>query len=60
MERKKFTTTLSTDTLKQLNMIKALNNLSGINEVIELLTKEHFERININGGNLNATIKKNK
>jgi hypothetical protein len=60
MERKKFTTTLSTDTLKQLNMIKALNNLSGINEVIELLTKEHFERTNINGGNLNATIKKNK
>lgn len=52
LERKKFTTTLNNKTLEQLEMIKIdLNRnmetrIRGLNEVIEILVKERWEKIN--------------
>ena len=54
MERKKFTTTLSVDVIKQLNIIAAIeDNFSGANSVIEFLVKRYVEE-NGWGGDLNA------
>ena len=57
MERKKFTTTLSVDIIKQLNIIAAIEDFSGLNATIEYLVKKYVED-NGWGGDLNA-IKKN-
>lgn len=52
LERKKFTTTLNNKTLEQLEMIKIdLNRnmetrIRGLNEVIEILVEERWEKIN--------------
>lgn len=52
LERKKFTTTLNDKTLEQLEMIKIdLNRnmetrIRGLNEVIEILVEERWEKIN--------------
>ena len=52
LERKKFTTTLNNKTLEQLEIIKIdLNRnmqtrIRGLNEVIEILVKERWEKIN--------------
>ena len=43
MERKKFTTTLSEDTIRMLKILKAVEDLNGANDVIELLVKERFK-----------------
>ena len=53
MERKKFTTTLSVDTIKQLNIIAAINDFNSLNSTIEFLVKKYVED-NEWGGNLNA------
>lgn len=52
LERKKFTTTLNNKTLEQLEMIKINLNrdmetrIRGLNEVIEILVEERWEKIN--------------
>lgn len=52
LERKKFTTTLNNKTLEQLELIKIdLNRnmetrIRGLNEVIEILVEERWEKIN--------------
>ena len=52
LERKKFTTTLNNKTLEQLEIIKIdLNRnietrIRGLNEVIEILVEERWEKIN--------------
>lgn len=52
LERKKFTTTLNDKTLEQLEIIKIdLNRnmetrIRGLNEVIEILVEERWEKIN--------------
>lgn len=52
LEKKKFTTTLNNKTLEQLEIIKIdLNRnmetrIRGLNEVIEILVKERWEKIN--------------
>lgn len=46
MERKKFIITLSTETIKQLNMIKEVNDLDSTDKVIELLAKEYLDTKN--------------
>ena len=53
MERKKFTTTLSVDIIKQLNIIAAVNDFNNLNSTIEFLVKKYVED-NEWGGNLNA------
>lgn len=53
MERKKFTTTLSVDVIKQLNIIAAINDFNSLNSTIEFLVKKYVED-NEWGGNLNA------
>ena len=53
MERKKFTTTLSVDTIKQLNIIAAIEDFSSLNSVIEFLVKKYVED-NEWKGDLNA------
>jgi hypothetical protein len=53
MERKKFTTTLSVDIIKQLNIIAAINDFNSLNSTIEFLVKKYVED-NEWGGNLNA------
>ena len=58
MERKKFTTTLSVDIIKQLNIIAAINDFNSLNSTIEFLVKKYVED-NEWGGNLNA-IKKDQ
>lgn len=50
--RQKFTTTLDVDTLNQLELIKIELNkdrdtrIRGLNEVIEIIVKERWEKIN--------------
>ncbi len=53
MERRKFTTTLSVDTIKQLGIIAAINDFSNLNSTIEYLVNKYVED---NGweGELNA------
>lgn len=52
LEKKKFTTTLNNKTLEQLEIIKIdLNRnmetrIRGLNEVIEILVEERWEKIN--------------
>ena len=52
LERKKFTTTLNNKTLEQLEIIKVNLNrnmetrIRGLNEVIEILVEERWEKIN--------------
>lgn len=52
LERKKFTTTLNNKTLEQLEIIKINLNrnmetrIRGLNEVIEILVEERWEKIN--------------
>ena len=58
MERKKFTTTLSVDIIKQLNIIAAVENFNGLNTTIEYLVKKYVED-NEWKGDLNA-IKKDR
>lgn len=58
MERKKFTTTLSVDTIKQLNIIAAVKDFNSLNTVIEYLVDKYVED-NEWGGELNA-VKKNR
>ena len=58
MEKKKFTTTLSIDTIKLLNIIAAVNDLNGLNSAIEFLVKNYIEESEL-GGLLDA-IKENK
>ncbi len=58
MERKKFTTTLSVDTIKQLNIIAAVKDFNSLNTVIEYLVDKYVED-NEWGGELNA-IKKDR
>lgn len=58
MERRKFTTTLSTETIKQLNIIAATKDFNGLNSVIEYLVSNYIEESGL-GGLLNA-IKKNE
>ncbi len=53
MERRKFTTTLSVDTIKQLNIIAAINDFNGLNSVIEYLVNKYVEDSEW-GGELNA------
>lgn len=53
MERKKFTTTLSVDTIKQLNIIAAIEDFGSLNSVIEFLVKKYVED-NEWKGDLNA------
>lgn len=53
MERKKFTTTLSVDIIKQLNIIAAINDFNSLNSTIEFLVKKYVED-NEWGGSLNA------
>lgn len=53
MEKKKFTTTLSVDVIKQLNIIAAVEDFSGLNTTIEFLVKKYVED-NGWGGDLNA------
>ncbi len=53
MEKKKFTTTLSVDVIKQLNIIAAINDFSSLNTAIEYLVKKYVED-NGWGGDLNA------
>ena len=53
MERKKFTTTLSVDIIKQLNIIADINDFNSLNSTIEFLVKKYVED-NEWGGNLNA------
>ena len=42
MERKKFTTTLSVDIIKQLNIIAAINDFNSLNSTIEFLVKKYL------------------
>lgn len=56
MERKKFTTTLSVDTIKQLNIIAAVKDFNSLNTVIEYLVGKYVED-NEWGGELNAVKK---
>lgn len=42
MARVKFTTTLDSDVLKKLELLKVEKGLSGKNDVIELLTTEYW------------------
>lgn len=56
MERKKFTTTLSVDTIKQLNIIAAVKDFNSLNTVIEYLVDKYVED-NEWGGELNAVKK---
>ena len=58
MERKKFTTTLSIDTIKLLSIIAAINDLNGSNSAIEFLVNNYIEESGL-GGTLNV-IKENK
>ena len=53
MERKKFTTTLSIDVIKQLGIIAAVEDFSSLNVAIEYLVKKYVED-NEWGGDLNA------
>ena len=53
MEKRKFTTTLSVDIIKQLNIIAAVNDFNSLNSTIEFLVKKYVED-NEWGGNLNA------
>ena len=56
MERKKFTTTLSVNTIKQLNIIAAVKDFNSLNTVIEYLVDKYVED-NEWGGELNAVKK---
>ena len=53
MEKRKFTTTLSVDIIKQLNIIAAIDDFNSLNSVIEYLVKKYVED-NGWGGDLNA------
>jgi hypothetical protein len=53
MEKRKFTTTLSVDIIKQLNIIAAVEGFNGLNTTIEYLVKKYVED-NEWGGDLNA------
>lgn len=56
-KRQKFTTTLEKATLKQLEEIKIeMNydqnkNIKGLNEVIEIITRERWEQLNNDNNN---------
>lgn len=51
--RRKFTTTLSIEAMRQLHLIAAMNDISNINYVIEYLAKNYIEDNNL-GGLVNA------
>ena len=53
MNKKKFTTTLSVETIKQLNIIAAVEDFNSLNLVIEHLVRKYVEDNNW-GGDLNA------
>lgn len=53
MDRRKFTTTLSIEAMRQLHLIAAMNDISKINYVIEYLAKNYIEDNNL-GGLVNA------
>jgi hypothetical protein len=49
MERRKFTTTLSIEALRQLHLIAAMNDISNLNYVIEYLAKSYINDNNLGG-----------
>ncbi len=49
MERRKFTTTLSIEALRQLHLIAAMNDISNLNYVIEYLAKNYINDNNLGG-----------
>lgn len=49
--REKFTTTITTDCKQQLEIIKTLKRFKGLNDVIEMLSKDYLNNNNIPWGN---------
>lgn len=50
--REKFTTTITGNCKQQLEIIKTLKKFKGLNDVIEMLSKEYLNNNNIPWGNV--------
>ena len=49
MERRKYTTTLTPETIRNLNIIKSIEEMNGTNDVIEKLVREYISEKGLEG-----------